>query len=197
MQATNTSPFTKQTFENRYTVYQSIDVEVLGYGGPNSSLVDIRHPVQLNGFLAVLMSEQAITVSCMSHASVSKWPAPCASSAGSSACATLLEDLRASVACRDFILSRSRLLKHPSATQQTASESSILVLQVQALPINISDSSVLQPVLQQMNLGIPTTYVLGTVLQVQLPSASNHRICIPSRKPQAALQHCQIPRVQF
>ena len=70
------------------------------------------------------------------------------------------------MACRDCTLSRSRSLKHPCASQQTASKSSILVLQVQALPINISDSYVLQPVVQQMKLGIPTTYVLGTVLQV-------------------------------
>ena len=70
MQATNTSPFTKQTFENRYTVYQSIDVEVLGYGGANSSLINIKHPLQLNGFLTVLMSQQSISVSHVSPASL-------------------------------------------------------------------------------------------------------------------------------
>ena len=77
MQAVNTSPFTKQTFENRYIVYESIDVEVLGYGGSNSSLIDIKHPVQLDGFLTVLMSQQGINVSRMSRASLSKWRAPC------------------------------------------------------------------------------------------------------------------------
>ena len=64
MQGSGSNPtFTAQTFDNRFTDFQSIDAEVLGYGTSNTEIAYITHPVQLNGFLTVLMAEQDINVS--------------------------------------------------------------------------------------------------------------------------------------
>ena len=64
MQGSASNPtFTAQTFDDRFTDFQSIDAEVLGYGTTNTEIAYITHPVQLNGFLTVLMAEQNINVS--------------------------------------------------------------------------------------------------------------------------------------
>ena len=42
----------------------------------------------------------------------------------------------------------------------------VVLLQVQALPVNLSDSYAILPVLKHIQPPLPTVYVLGTVLQV-------------------------------
>ena len=61
--AGSNSTLTLQHFENRFIDFQSIDVELLGYGTAASQILQITHPVQMNGFLTVLMAEQNINVS--------------------------------------------------------------------------------------------------------------------------------------
>ena len=42
----------------------------------------------------------------------------------------------------------------------------VVLLQVQALPINLSYSAAIMPVLEQLKPALPTNYALGSVLQV-------------------------------
>ena len=70
--AQSNTTFTLQTYENRFIDFQSIDVEILGYGTVASQILQITHPVQMNGFLTVLMAEQNINVSsCFLQAFIS------------------------------------------------------------------------------------------------------------------------------
>ena len=55
--------FNQQTFQNRWVEFQAIDVEAIFYGNASSRLFQIQNPGQLNGFLAVQMAQQGITVS--------------------------------------------------------------------------------------------------------------------------------------
>ena len=55
--------FNQQTFQNRWVEFQAIDVEAVFYGNASSRLFQIQNPGQLNGFLAVQMAQQGITVS--------------------------------------------------------------------------------------------------------------------------------------
>ena len=57
--------FNKETFENRWVEFQAIDVEAIFSGNASSSLFQIQNPGQLNGYLAVQMAQQGITVSAL------------------------------------------------------------------------------------------------------------------------------------
>lgn len=56
-------PFDGQAYANRYTQYTSIDVEIMFTGDGNSSIMQLSRPGQWNGYLAVQMAQQNITVS--------------------------------------------------------------------------------------------------------------------------------------
>ena len=56
-------PFNEQTYKNRYTEYTSIDVEFIFSGNASSSILQLSRPGQWNGYLAVQLGQQGITVS--------------------------------------------------------------------------------------------------------------------------------------
>ena len=145
--AQSNTTFTLQTYENRFIDFQSIDVEILGYGTVASQILQITHPVQMNGFLTVLMAEQNINVSsCFLQALIP----------------TSKPLLDPTVAGRWW---QSWWLLLCQATHLVPTLV-VLLLQVQALPVNLSDAYAILPVLKHIQPPLPTVYVLGTVLQV-------------------------------
>ena len=55
--------FDKASFDNRDTIYESIDVEFLATGTGASSAINVFRPTVLNGYITTLFAQQGINVS--------------------------------------------------------------------------------------------------------------------------------------